>query len=394
MKIVHYVKRMCLEDGGVVRAVLDLCGALAAASHDVTLLTLDDSDIPDSWRRGDGDGVPVVKLLKGNASPFPRLDRASLALAAREFDNADAIHLHVPWDPRCAQLGRVARRVGAPYAISLHGMLDDWCMDLKPLKKRAYLALGGRRFLEQAAAVFATAQAEDAQSSKWYPRGRGEVVPLIFDQSDYEQLPGAELAREKLAEHMPADGVPILLFLSRIHHKKHIDVLIQATGKLRDEGVSCKLLIAGTGDSDYEQTLRDLVGELHLEDEVAFVGFISGREKVSLYQAADLFVLPTHQENWGFVLVESMACGTPVITTKGVDIWPELEASGGALIIEPTVTQIAEAVRELLDDRSRLEAMSRMARSWVFANLSVDQVVKRYEQSYRDLAQPRASSSA
>ena len=113
---------------------------------------------------------------------------------------------------------------------------------------------------------------------------------------------------------------------------------------------------------------------------------MSGRDKLSLYEAADVFVLPTFQENWGFVLVESLACGTPVITTRAVDIWPELQSSGGAVIVDATPDATAAAISELLGDRARLEAMGPKGRAWVLDNLNVDRVLDRYEQLYRGVS--------
>lgn len=385
MKIVQYMSRIKLEDGGVVRAVLDLCGALAARGHDVTLLAGDSSDVPSAWRSG-GDGLPRVHTLQGRSGPLPRLTQPATLDARRIIQEADVLHLHVPWDPICIQLGRIARQAGVPYLVGIHGMLDDWSMKQKALKKRLYLAIKGRRFLEQAAAVHCTAQAEREQSKKWYPKGRPVVLPLIFDLEEYVDLPGPQLARQAFASVIPSTDQPVLLFLSRLHPKKQVDLLIEAAGELRRRGVSFKLLIAGTGDQTYEAQLRQLVKERALTEQVAFVGFVTGREKVSLYQAAHLFVLPTHQENWGFVLLESLACGTPVITTKGVDIWPELESTGGAVIADASPDAIADAIVELLADDQRRQSMGVKGRDWVLQNLTVERVLDRYEQLYREIS--------
>ena len=385
MKIVQYMSRMKLEDGGVVRAVLDLCGALAARGHDVTLLACDSSDVPLTWHSG-GDGLPRVHTVQGRSGPLPRLTQPATLDAQRIIQQADVLHLHVPWDPICIQLGRIARQAGVPYLVGIHGMLDDWSMKQKSLKKRLYLAIKGRRFLEQAAAVHCTAQAEREQSEKWYPKGRPVVLPLIFDLEEYIDLPGPELARQAFASVIPSTDEPVLLFLSRLHPKKRVDLLIEAAGELRRRGVSFKLLIAGTGDEPYEAQLRQLVKERALTEQIAFVGFVTGKEKVSLYQAAHLFVLPTHQENWGFVLLESLACGTPVITTKGVDIWPELESTGGAVIADASPDAIADAIVALLSDDPRRQSMGVKGRDWVLRNLTVEHVLDRYEQLYREIS--------
>ena len=385
MKIVQYMSRMKLEDGGVVRAVLDLCGALAARGHDVTLLACDSSDVPLTWHSG-GDGLPRVHTVQGRSGPLPRLTQPATLDAQRIIQQADVLHLHVPWDPICIQLGRIARQAGVPYLVGIHGMLDDWSMKQKSLKKRLYLATKGRRFLEQAAAVHCTAQAEREQSEKWYPKGRPVVLPLIFDLEEYIDLPGPQLARQAFASVIPSTDEPVLLFLSRLHPKKRVDLLIEAAGELRRRGVSFKLLIAGTGDEPYEAQLRQLVKERALTEEVAFVGFVTGKEKVSLYQAAHLFVLPTNQENWGFVLLESLACGTPVITTKGVDIWPELESTGGAVIADASPDAIADAIVALLSDDPRRQSMGVKGRDWVLRNLTVERVLDRYEQLYREIS--------
>lgn len=383
MKIVHYLSRMRLEDGGVVRAVLDLCAALAESGHEVELLTLDASDVPKEWGREHG-RPSVFEFTRGKL-PLPRLSASSVRQVQQRLRSTDVVHLHVPWDPICVQLAGIARRASVPYVVSIHGMLDDWTIAQRGAKKRLFLALMGRRMLEQAAAVHCTAEAEKDQSHKWYPRGRSEVIPLIFDLGGFMELPGPEPVRRAFGKAFTGD--PTILLLSRLHPKKGVELLIEAAARMREAGHAFRVLIAGAGDAAYEAKLRSLVAAKGLSDGVQFLGFVTGREKVSLLQTADVFVLPTSQENWGFALLESMASGTPVITTRGVDIWPELAASGGAAIVEPDPQAIAEAVTALLKDQPRLKAMGIAGREWVLRTLSVSSVVGRYESFYRGLVQ-------
>lgn len=380
MKIVHYLTRFVLADGGVVRAVLDLAAALAAKGHEVVALTYNDADVPADWRSGRA-GVPRLVTLDSPRGRLGLLPRPSLVRAAEALRGADALHLHTPWEPSNPQLAAAAHRAGAPYIVSVHGMLDDWCMTQATAKKRLYLALRGRRFLEGAACVHCTAQAELEQAHKWFPNGRGGVIPLVFDLAPYADLPGPEAAQR--AFPTLADARLKLLFLSRIHPKKGLEVLIDAAALLVSEGLDLTLSIAGTGDEAYVESVQQRA-ERALGDRAAFLGLVTGADKLSVYQAADLMVIPTSQENFGFVFTEALACRTPVVTTRGVDIWPELETSGGASIAQATPQAVAGAVGKACADRATLIRMGELGREWVFRELDGVRVVERYEGLYAD----------
>jgi glycosyltransferase involved in cell wall biosynthesis len=300
--------------------------------------------------------------------------------------SADVLHLHTPWLESNRQFADLAARHGLPYLVSIHGMLDDWSMAQKSLKKRLYLALVGRRFLNRAARVHCTAEAELAQASKWFANSRTAVLPYLVDLAPFETLPGPAAG---LALLPPGQReLPKLLFLSRLHEKKGVDVLLRAAAQLRDAGRKFTVMIAGTGDATYERTLKDLVAQLRLQEIVYFLGLITGQTKVSLYKSADVFVLPTQQENFGLVLIESLACGTPVVTTRGTDIWHELEQAGG-VIAEPTPEAIARAIARLLDDPAERARRGERGRQWTFQTLAVAPLAERYEALYREVAAMR-----
>lgn len=387
LKITHLSGPIRLELGGVVRAVLDMSLALAQAGHDVVLMTWDRTDVPDDWRPGKK-GVPRVVEIERPAG-MGRLTKRSAEIAARCVRASDVVHMHTPWEPANAVVAKICRKLNVPYIVSVHGMLDDWSMDQRTFKKRLYLGLAGRKLLESACAVHCTAEAELSQSKKWYPRGKGVVVPLLFDLEPYRDLPGPEMARTKF-DIDPAK--PAVLFLSRIHVKKGVHHLIDAAAILKSRNVDAQFLIAGTGDHDYEQSLRVQIQSQSLQDRVRLLGMVRGAEKVSLFQAADLFALPTSQENFGFVLVEALACRAPAITTKGVDIWPELESSGSSLIVEQTPEAFADAIENLLQDPGRVREMGEKGRSWVLGALDPAVVTAQYESLYDDARRRRATS--
>lgn len=380
MRVVHYLRQIRLEQGGVVRAVLDICAVLAKAGHEVTLLCCDDTDVPATWRSG-APGFPRVRKIDPPARPMAAFSRSQLGAITEILRGCDVVHLHAVWHASNLQIARRCRGARIPYVLSIHGMLDDWSMSQRSAKKRLFMALGARSMLDRASFVHCTAQAELDQSRKWYPSGRGVVIPLVFDLTPFRAMPGPDIARAAFPS-LRAER-PNILFISRLHYKKGVEHLIRAARILSDRGTPVSLQIAGSGDSAYEQRLRALATELSLEPTTTFLGMVTGDTKISLYQAADAVVLPTSQENFGFVVFEAMAAGAPLITTAGVDTWPEVKSSGGGLIVDQDPVKIADAIAQLLTDPDRRLAMGRAGRAWVLRELDPDRVVGRFVEMYR-----------
>ncbi|MCH2136511.1 MAG: glycosyltransferase [Phycisphaerales bacterium] len=378
MRIVHVLQRVDFHDGGPPRAVVDLCSVQQSRGHDVTLLTTDAKDTPAAWAHGG----PEVKLLPRPALPRGIFLPGQLRLARSLIASADIVHLHAVWERVNTQVASVCRRVSTPYVITLRGMLDDWCMAQGGLKKRLYLSLTGRRCLEGAAFVHCTASGEEAQSSRWFPKGRARVIPNLIDLSPYQSLPGPQEARDAF-EQFNGDG-PVLLFLSRIHEKKGIEHLIDALPALREHYPGVQVLLAGTGDEHYLAGLMRQAQASGVEGCVHAIGHVGGSLKLSLYQAADCFVLPSSQENFGFVQFEALACATPVITTKLVDTWREVVASGGGMAVEQSASALSEALITLLGDADKCRQMGETGRSWVLETLATETIAEAIEGMYQD----------
>ncbi|MDP6060736.1 MAG: glycosyltransferase [Pirellulaceae bacterium] len=385
IRLVHYLSVIDLEHGGVVRAVLDTCRLLAERGHQVTLMTWDAKDVPSAWFDGPSH-VPNVLKLRRPTLPGAMLSRRALADVDSVLGRCDLVQLHVPWDRANSQIARLARKHNLPYIVTTHGMLDDWSMAQRSVKKWFYNRVLGRRLLEHAAVVHCTAETEMDQAYRWFPRGRSVVLPCVVDFAPFEKLPGPQLARRLFPA--AAAEQPRILFLSRLHVKKGADLLFKAGAILRKRGLDFRMLVAGPGESRYVASLKDLVKALGLSDQVVFLGMVQGEVKRSLYQAADLLVLPSHQENFGIVLVEAMACGTPVITTRGTKIWAELQRCG-AVIVDRSANAIADAIAGLVADQAGqlahhadLADLGRHVRDRVFDVLAPERIIAQYETMY------------
>ena len=261
-------------------------------------------------------------------------------------------------------------------------MLDEWSMSQKPLKKKTFLRLCGQRFFSQATTVHFTAQAEMEQAMRWIPaEGRARVQCYALDLSSYSPLPGPEPALKVFPELR--NDRRKLLFLSRLHPKKGVELLLHAASILKTTSLPFQLIIAGPGDDSYVGQLKRLAASLGVQDVTFFPGMVRGTEKRSLFQLADVFVLPTYQENFGLVLAEAMACGTAVITTRGTDIWQELQ-NGGARIVEYSSQEIANEVVDVTSDTERCLAIGQECLKFVYRWLDRERVSAAYESMYLD----------
>lgn len=381
MRIVHYMQDIDFTRGGPPRAVVDQVATMFGRGHDAGLMTTNVTDVPDAWLDPSAGGeTPSVEHLPAVRGSFGRFGRTGLDRLAEIIAGCDVVHVHGVWEPANLQVASICRDAGVPYVISLRGMLDDWSMAQSAIRKRVYLSIGGRRYLESAAAVHCTADAELAQSKKWFPRGRGVVVPNLIDLEPYAEVPDPGAAIEKWS--VLGEGGFNVLFLSRIQVKKGIEHLIDAAARLRERGTHVNVLVAGTGDEEYVQAMRARVEAASLEDRFVWTGHVGGDLKNSLYSACDVFALPTSQENFGFVFFESLASATPVITTDQVDTRFEIERSGGGVIIPQTGTAFADAIESFACGERDGAAMGRSGRTWTLENLDTSKVAADFEAVY------------
>jgi glycosyltransferase involved in cell wall biosynthesis len=375
-KICHAFTRIREEDGGLVRSVVTLVHGLVDRGHEVTLATAADSRFPGLWEAADREGLAVVPL----EPPLPGeiFDRRAMRRLGEVFRDADVLHLHGMWRLAAHQMAALARRLDKPYVMTVHGRLDDWSMGQRALPKRLFYWLFERRNLAAARRVHVTAEAEAEQARAWIPHPRLSIIPYLVDAQCLTQPPDAGLFSSR---HPHIDtATPSVLYLGRLHPKKGPEILIDACAILRRRGIAFRLLVAGPGEPEYVAALRARAADR--VPDALFLGMVTGAEKYSLYAFADLLALPTSQENFGLVLAEALSQGTPVITTRGTDVWPEMRASGGAMLVERTAEGFADAIEEALGDPRRLREVGLAGREWVRRWLEPGRLLAEYERMY------------
>ena len=384
MKVLHYFPTTRLTEGGTVRVAIDLCAVLAQRGHEVIWLTCDDTDTPDSWKKGEPN-TPTIQCLGPFQKNGKRLTKEQIELATAAMNDVDITHIHAMWDPSNPQIAKASDATQTPWVLSVHGMLDDWSMAQRGLKKQVYLATVGRRMVRTATTFHTTAKEERRQALRWFKHDNVAVIPCIVDLEAYQEVPSPQEAIDTYG----ASDYPTILFLSRVHEKKSIETLIDATKLLKQKGKPIRLLIAGTGEQSYIDELVARTESAGVSEEVTFLGMVVGDLKLSLYAMADIFALPTQQENFGLVYPEAMLCETPVIGTKGTDIWRELE-EGGAIIADRTPEAFAHAIDSLSSDKDRLAVLGKTGRAHILNWLDTNTVAEQYEAMYQGATTERS----
>ncbi|WP_432708690.1 glycosyltransferase [Pedobacter sp.] len=226
-----------------------------------------------------------------------------------------------------------------------HGMLDPYFQfapdrKLKAIRNTIYWKLVEHKLIERAEGLLFTCQEELALSQipfKPYKPKLNFVVGL-----GVESPPSfSKEMRESFEKKSPGlNGSPYLLFLSRIHKKKGVDLLILAYAKaLREDGNLPKLVIAGPGlDTPYGRKMQHLViSDQLLRNAVVFSGMLTGDAKWGAFYGCEAFILPSHQENFGIAVVEALGCGKPVLISNQINIWKEINQAGACYVAENTI---------------------------------------------------------
>ena len=221
-----------------------------------------------------------------------------------------------------------------PYFVFPHGMLDPWFRKVNPVKhlvkQLSWLAFEGR-LLKSARAVFFTSEEEARSASGQFFAYDYRAEVVSYGAADVGGSPAVQ-AQAFHAMCPTLNGRPYLLFLGRIHPKKGCDLLVRGFAAIAKVESRMQLVMAGPDQVDWAQVLRAEAASLGLSERVHWPGMLQDEAKWGAFRGAEAFVLPSHQENFGIAVAESLACSTPVLITDKVNIWREVEADGAGLI--------------------------------------------------------------
>lgn len=336
MKVLHVVPSVAARYGGPSEVALRSVVSLREAGIEALLATTD----------ADGAGrLPVptgeeVDYEGARCIFFPRWRgeslKASPALARwlrGHVNRFDVLHVHSVFSHPSLAAGHAARREGVPYVVRPLGQLDAWSLSQHAWRKRAFLALGGRDLVERAAALHWTDESERSRAPLFAGERPSFVAPLGVDERLFE-------AREE------GERAQAVMFLSRLHPKKNVEALIDSFASLGEEADGWRLVVAGDGEEAYVASLRSRAAATGRP--VDFVGWLTGEQKACSLASASLFVLPSKQENFGIVVAEAMAAGTPVVVSEAVALASAVARGEAGWVIPPGRGGLADALAEAI----------------------------------------------
>lgn len=353
------------RSGGPAEAIKRLATEVRLGGHTVDVVCLDSPQHADTSDDAAFDRVIRLGHHAGKYSFSFRLVRW-LMHYGRQYD---AIVVDGIWQFHSAAAVISLRPQGVPYFVIPHGMLDPYFNVGRPLKyakKLIYWLLLERHVIGNAQGVLFTADSERKLARNAFPLYRAKDATMTYGTAPPPPVEQTDIGKWRARDEWK--DKKLILFLGRIHEKKGCDLLIRSFHDLKDAGGDYQLVIAGPDNSGLVAKLRREAEELGLAGRITWLDIVTGNDKWSLMRAADVLVLPSHQENFGIVVAEALACGVPVLLTDKVGIWQEVVADGAGLADEDTREGVTRLLRQWTNMPDEAKTVMRAAARHCFDN--------------------------
>ncbi len=371
MRILNVIPSLSLSTGGPAVNTVSLANVLQNSGIKIALVTTDakmaaqggdprasvsPSDFPEKTEDLDVSIFP-------RRQPFRLAYSPALAEALNSsVRNYDLVHIHGLYLHPTYAAWRSAVRHDVPFVISPHGALSPWIRHNGRLHKGIMDILWQRSMLNAAGAVQVTTEVERQQIDLLTVKAPLVVASNGLSVGQFSNWTGGIDFRRK---HLRGFDGLIIMNHGRLSPVKGLDILLCAFARIAKDP-SLQLVLIGGDDEGYGAKLRGLADEMRISDSLTIVDKLSGAELIEAIQAADIWVLPSHSENFGLAVVEAMASGKPVITSPHVNMAPEAAAADALVMVPNTPEDMAQSIQSLIDDTIRRSQLSRHASEYAW----------------------------
>ncbi|WP_417730991.1 glycosyltransferase [Rosistilla oblonga] len=381
VRVLHVAPSLDRRYGGPTIAFSGLLRALAKIGVDTTTIgPIATSELSIASELTDA-GVKLHQFATSRLSRFQASRFASL------FEETDVIHLHGIWEPQLFSAYSACIKHKRPYFLRSCGMLTNWSLSQKRWRKSIYRFVRANRMIRNAEAIHFSSQQEWNESKAAISTQRFVIEPNGYDTDSTRSAINGTTSPEQL--HSTNNGSRYILFVGRLHPVKGIDLLLKAYAAVQPTQV--ELVIAGGGTSEYRQELHKLSRALNIDSKVRFAGLVSGDAKMHLYKHADFFVLPSHHENFGNVVLESLSQATPVIVSNRVALADAVIQYRAGEVCELNVESLAQHMKQLLVSPERIREYE-MNASLMANAFQWQQIAQRWAKHYQHALENQVSS--
>jgi glycosyltransferase involved in cell wall biosynthesis len=382
MKIVHVIASIDPRNGGLQAVALRMAAAQSAYGVDVHIVSYANRDIQAQVSEI-GNSIPGFSNIQWHILPDPHRVEALFCAAGRRLlrevlKSASFVHIHGVWEPFLRQAALQAADANIPYCLCPAGMLDRWSLQQKAWKKQLALFLGYRDMLNHAKFLH-TLNVDEADVIK--PLGLrtpSVIIPNGVFAEEFDPLPEKGLFRAKIG--IPEDR-RFVLFLSRLHYKKGLDILAKAFHEISLSHPDVDLVVVGP-DGGAEDDFLALIRKFGIEDRVHLTGPIYSDLKIQAMVDADCFCLPSRQEGFSMAITEALACATPVVITDACH-FPEVADAQAGIIVSLDPKAVADGIAAILDDRAKAAQMGKNGRRLVMDTFTWPIIAAMTIQNYR-----------
>jgi glycosyltransferase involved in cell wall biosynthesis len=328
VNIVYVIPSVNPTGGGPIEGVKQMASVMQRNGHHVEVVSLD------------APGAPFLKTFPLPLHPLGpgvmtyAYSKRLIPWLRENVTNYDVVIVNGVWQYNGFGVWRVLHGAQTPYVVFTHGMLDPWFQTtypLKHLKKMLYWRWGTYRLLRDARAVLFTCEEERVLAGQSFRPYRCNEIVVKYGTADPKGNPHTELeAFYRLYPQLREKR--IALFLGRLHEKKGCDLLIQAFAKVLAKDPNWQLVLCGPDQVGWQAKLNSIAEHLNIANRITWPGMLSGELKWGALRASEVFVLPSHQENFGIVVAEALACGVPALISNKVNIWREVQGDKAGIV--------------------------------------------------------------
>jgi len=283
----------------------------------------------------------------------------------------DVIHLQSWWSFLIIGAATICLLKRTNFILSPRGMLGEYSFkNQHNISKKLIHRLIGKRLLKKSL-LHATTLLEWRDCMQVHKSWKGFILPNLVN------LPSVQY-------HHPEKKTTdfTIGFLSRIDPKKGIELLFNALSQVN---FNYHLLIAGSGDDKYINTLKTLACQLNISDKVEWCGWINGENKFRFMEQLDLFTLTSFNENFAIAVTESLSMGTPVLVSDQVGLADYVKEKGFGWVCKTNVQSIQEELIAIYNNRKKLNDIRTLAPSTIFKDFNKEKLAKEYVVSYTNL---------